>query len=73
MVDASVLRDDDELTEARSHLLDVSDSGVVNRVAAVTANFEMMNRILDAIGAPVGGRDDIIDLLDIVVPEHLVP
>ena len=52
-VDA-VLCDPAHLSEARTQLLaEVGPSGVVD-AAAVIGNFEMMNRIADATGMPVG-------------------
>lgn len=70
--DAIVLQDADELPVARRALLDVGGPAVVSSVAGVTATFEMMNRLLDATGAPVHGfLTDIIEELGVVVPEHL--
>ena len=52
-VDAAVLGDAHELPPARAALSAVSGPDVVRTAAAVTANFQMMNRLLDAIGGPV--------------------
>ncbi len=71
-VDAAVLGDDHELPVARAELLDRSDRAAVVAVAAVAANFQMMNRLLDATGAPVRGRhSELADELGVVVPVHL--
>ena len=72
--DAAVLRDTDEMLIARESLLAVGGQAAVVRVAAVAGNFEMMNRLLDAIGVPVGGGGvDIAEELGVEVPEHLRP
>lgn len=71
-VDAAVLADADELPVARAVLLERAGPAVVTAVAGVIATFEMMNRILDAIGAPVGGfLVDIAVELDVEIPVHL--
>lgn len=72
--DAAVLRDDDEIGEARTALgAVVGDAGVV-RAAAVAGNFEMMNRLLDAIGTKVHPSAlSLADHLGLIVPDHLRP
>ncbi len=72
--DAAVLRDDDEMPVAREALRQlVGDAGVV-RAAACAGNFEMMNRLLDAIGVPVSEAGiALADGLGLVVPRHLRP
>lgn len=51
---ALVTLDGDGLAAARSELYeDVGAPGVV-RAAAVAGNFEMMNRLVDATGVPIG-------------------
>ena len=72
-VDAAVLADRQELSPARAELLEIAGPGVVSTVAGVSANFEMMNRILDAVGVPVGGEIalEIGAELDLEIPSHL--
>ena len=71
-VDAAVLRDADELPTARRALLDRAGPAAVVRAAAVAGNFEMMNRLLDAIGVPVSRRQaDLASELGLRVPDHL--
>ncbi len=71
-VDAIVLRDDDELELAREQLVDTAGAEVVEAVAAITANFEMMNRILDATGVPVAARYATVgETLGLSIPAHL--
>lgn len=71
-VDAIALLDFDELPQARSDLLSVGGPGAVTRAAAVCANFEGINRVVDAIGVPVNKRyDDIGDDLQVSIPAHL--
>lgn len=50
-MDAVVLRDDDELTVARDRLVAAVSDVSAARACAVIANFELMNRLLDGIGA----------------------
>jgi hypothetical protein len=45
---------DDELAVARKALDEAAGSGAVVRAAAVTGNFQMMNRLVDATGVPIG-------------------
>ena len=54
--DALVLRDTDELEPAREDLRLLGGENAVRGAAGVVATFEMMNRILDAIGAPISPR-----------------
>lgn len=71
-VDAISLVDFDELPIARQSLLDAGGPGAVLRAAAVCADFECTNRVVDAVGVPVNKRFyDIGDELQISVPEHL--
>lgn len=69
--DAAVLRDVDEIEVARSNLVSaVGEQGAV-RAFATAGNFEMMNRLLDALG--VGPPDRVMDLaaeIGVVVPNH---
>ena len=50
LTDAAVLRDVDEIGIARERCIDVLGPATTARAAAVAANFEMMNRLLDAVG-----------------------
>lgn len=71
-VDAVALVDFDELPVARQDLLDAGGPGALVRAAAVCADFECTNRVVDAIGVPVNKRyHDIGDELQIRVPDHL--
>ena len=71
-VDAIVLQDADELTVARADLEAAGGTGAVVRAAAVCANFEGINRIVDAIGVPVNKKFyDIGVELGVTVPDHL--
>ncbi len=70
--DAAVLRDGEEIGPARQALLDRAGPDAVVRAAAVAGNFEMMNRLLDAVGVAVGGRQvALADELGLRVPDHL--
>ena len=72
-VDAAVLSDRQELPPARAELFERTGPGVVTAVARVSANFKMMNRILDAVGVPVGG-EMVLEIgreLDLEIPAHL--
>jgi hypothetical protein len=72
--DAAVLRDIDEMPLARRALLDAAGPAAVVRAAAVAGNFEMMNRLLDAIGVSVrAGGMAVADELGLRVPDHLRP
>jgi len=71
-VDAIVLVDFDELPVARRNLFEVAGPAAVTRAAAVCADFECTNRVVDAIGVPVNKRYyDIGDELQVSVPDHL--
>ncbi len=71
-VDAIALVDFDELEPARRNLHDAAGPGAVTRAAAVCADFECTNRVVDAIGVPVNKRYyDIGDELQVSVPDHL--
>jgi len=75
LVDAAIDRDDRRLATAREMLAEqVGIAGVVD-AAAVFGNFEMMNRIADATGMPVGrgslaANVDLIDELDLGRFQH---
>ncbi|MCP5026344.1 MAG: hypothetical protein GY929_08680 [Actinomycetia bacterium] len=70
--DALVLGDDDELPIARQRLLDVAGEPATVRAAGCAGNFQMMNRVLDAVVAPVNPVfASVGDELGITVPAHL--
>ena len=72
--DAAVLGQSPEMTEARRNLMEAGGEAAVIRAAACAGNFEMMNRLLDAIGAPVGdGSVRLAEKLGLTVPDHLRP
>ena len=54
--DALLDRDDTSLQHRRQRLQDVVGVAGVRRASAVVANFEMMNRALDTLGATFGDR-----------------
>lgn len=69
LAEAAVLRDEHEIEVARDRA--VQDLGVATamRVVAVAANFEMMNRLLDAAGiGPTGSGRAIGDLIGVPLP-----
>lgn len=71
-VDAVVLRDADELGPARATLEAAIGAGATDRAAMVAGNFSMMNRALDAVGAPVDrGLEPLAAEMGLTVPEHL--
>lgn len=72
--DAAVLRDEHEIEVARNELLAAAGSEGVVRAAAVAGNFEMMNRLLDAIGVRVSRHGmALAEQLGLEVPGHLRP
>jgi hypothetical protein len=72
--DAAVLRDDDEMTIARDRLLTVAGPRAVVRAAGVVGTFEMMNRLLDGIGVPIGAHAaPMAAVLGVDVPDHIRP
>ncbi|MEM8922114.1 MAG: hypothetical protein AAGD35_01335 [Actinomycetota bacterium] len=64
-----MLRDEWEIENARGALVDaVGPAGAV-RAFSVAANFEMMNRIMDGVGAPPKGfAADLPAALGVVLP-----
>ena len=71
-VDAISLVDFDELPVAREQLHNAGGPAAVARAAAVCADFECTNRVVDAIGVPVNKRFyDIGDELGVTIPDHL--
>lgn len=73
-VDSVVLRDEDELGDARATLVRRIGEEATDRVAMVAGNFSMMNRALDAVGAPVNrGMGDLATEMGVSIPDHLSP
>lgn len=71
-VDAVVLRDRDEYPVARTTLEGLIGKGATDRAAMVAGNFSMMNRALDAVGAPVDkGHDALAAEMGISIPSHI--
>ena len=71
-VDAVVLRDDDEYPEARARLEHLIGPEATDRAAMVAGNFSMMNRALDAVGAPVDGSQGALAAeMGLSIPSHL--
>lgn len=64
--DAVVLGDDLELPQATERLVAAVGPSGAGRAAAIAANFQMMNRMLDAIGVDYGGSPELA--ADIGVP-----
>ena len=72
--DAAVLRDAEEMPGAREALRRVAGDEAVVRAAGCAGNFQMMNRLLDAIGVRVNEAGlGLATELGIDVPEHLRP
>lgn len=71
-VDSVVLRDEYEFDHARAALEERIGAAATDRVAMVAGNFSMMNRALDAVGAPVHrGLDDLAAEMGLTIPPHL--
>ncbi len=71
-VDAVVLHDEDEVAGARRSLEACVGKTATDRVALIAGNFSMMNRALDAVGAPIRAEfDDLAEELGVTVPFHL--
>ena len=69
LTDAVTLRDADELVAARSRSVERLGNAPTVRAIAVAANFEMMNRLLDAAGVgPTAGMRPIGPLIDVALP-----
>lgn len=72
--DAAVLGDTEELPIARAELLAAAGPDAVVRAAACAGNFQMMNRLLDAIGVPVSRAGAALAAeLGLQLPSHLAP
>ncbi len=72
LVDATVLGDIDEYPDARVRAeLGLGRDGA-DRIAMIAGNFSMMNRNLDAIGAPVSAvHDGLAEEMGVEIPDHL--
>ena len=69
LTDAAVLRDVDEMPIARSRAVEQLGEATTMRAVAVAGNFEMMNRLLDAIGVgPPKGMQGIGDEIGVPLP-----
>lgn len=69
IAEAAVLRDGDELPAARDRAVAALGEDGTRRVVAVIANFEMMNRLLDAVGiGPPASRHAIGDAIGVALP-----
>ena len=69
--DAAVLRDDMELVDARAQLVTELGEAAAARTFAVAGNFEMMNRLLDALGVgPMGPSAKLAEDLGVEIPSH---
>ena len=72
LTDAVVMRDNAEYPDARVRAEIRFGRDGADRIAMVAANFQMMNRLLDAIGAPVSARlSDLAEEMGLSIPEHL--
>ena len=71
LTDATILRDPDELAVARARAIAELGEAATIRTIAVAANFEMMNRLLDATGVgPTTSMRPIGDLIDVALPSR---
>ncbi len=62
----ALIRGGDDLPRARACLLEMAGGAGVVRAAAVSGNFQMMNRLVDATGVPIGQTSRLIaDELDL--------
>ena len=72
LTDAVVMRDNAEYPDARVRAELRFGRDGTDRIAMVAANFQMMNRLMDAIGGPVSARMDLLAAeMGLVVPHHL--
>ena len=72
LTDAVVMRDNAEYPDARVRAELRFGRNGADRIAMVAANFQMMNRLLDAIGAPVSARlFPLAEEMGLTVPDHL--
>jgi len=69
LTDAAILRDPDELALARPRAIARLGGAATMRAIAVAGNFEMMNRLLDAMGVgPTASMRAIGDLIEVPLP-----
>ena len=69
--DAAVLRDELELSDARTQLVEAVGEAAAVKTFAVAGNFEMMNRLLDALGVgPMGPAVALAGELGVEIPNH---
>jgi hypothetical protein len=68
VADAVVLRDPDELPIAVERLVVALGPEAAVRAVAVAANFQMMNRMLDAIGVDYGGSPELAATIGVPFP-----
>ncbi len=72
--DGAVGRDQETMASARAALAAAGGRDAVVRAAACVGNFQMMNRLLDALGVRVDRKGvALAQKLGIDVPEHLLP
>ncbi len=71
LTEAAVLRDSDEMERARTQAIDVLGVDTAARAIQVAGNFEMMNRLLDAVGVgPPDGLLGVGDLIGVPLPDR---
>ncbi|MEO0493718.1 MAG: hypothetical protein AAF081_09900 [Actinomycetota bacterium] len=72
LTDAVVLRDTTEYPDARIRAELRIGRDATDRLVMVAANFQQMNRMMDAIGGPVAsGLDPLAAEMGLAVPDHL--
>jgi len=70
--DSVALRDDDEYPDCRVQAEFALGRDGADRIAMVAGNFSMMNRVLDAIGAPIDSdMDSLAAEMGTSIPAHL--
>ena len=71
LTDAAVLRDEEEMLTARNAAIEALGAPATMRALAVASNFEMMNRLLDAIGVgPPAQMAAIGDQIGVPLPDR---
>ena len=71
VTEAAVLRDADEMATAREQAIAELGEPAAMRAVAVAANFEMMNRLLDAVGiGPPAPMLAIGDRIGVPLPDR---
>ena len=72
LTDAVVLHDTSEYPDARIRAELRFGRDATDRMAMVAANFQQMNRMMDAIGGPVPSRmDALAEEMGLTIPDHL--